>query len=158
MGAGILALLGVSVASAMAELLLPEESRKGTRYFLHFLTALAVLSLLLQPLLPFLRQSQDLLQGELSFAELEEKEEEYRALLEQAVTDRSIERLKDGLHDFLRERCSLPEDACEIGVQLSETGELDRVEVRLSGAGLLRDPREIEAALRELLPCNVEVR
>ena len=158
MGAGILALIGVTVASAMTELLLPEESKNGTRYFLHFLTALAVLLLLMQPLVPFLQNAQAFLEGDLSFIETETTEETYRALLEEAVNNRSAEQLKEGLYDFLRESYSLRDGQCEVWVHLKDTGHLARVEVRLSGAGLLQDPQEIENALLELLECEVEVR
>ena len=54
MGTAILGLVGVSLAAALAELLLPGDEGKGTKRFLRILVSLAVLLLLLRPFLSLL--------------------------------------------------------------------------------------------------------
>ena len=158
MSGELLALFGVVLAAAVAELMIPAEGRAGTRSFLHFLTALAVLVLMLHPLFSSLSAAEDLFGGELSWGEETVEEPDYEAVFERAVAARSAVQLRAGLQDMLEREYGGAPESCEIGIVLNEAGELQRITVILSGAALLQDPAEIQSALGELLPCVVEVR
>lgn len=158
MGAEILALFGVVLAAALADLLVPTEDGGGTRQFLHFLTAMVVLTLLLRPFLSALGGAEGFLQGDIGWSESEESEAQYEQIFEQAVANRSATELREGLFVMLRQEYGIAAEDCEIRVRLTESGELSEVSVFLSGTALLCDPEEIEGDLRERLGCKVEVR
>ncbi|MBQ8357815.1 MAG: hypothetical protein IJX39_08440 [Clostridia bacterium] len=158
MGGEILALFGVAFAAALADLLVPGEEKGGTRQFLHFLTALVVLLLLLRPFLSLLGGADGFLQGNLEWEQDETVKADYEQVFADAVASRSAVELKEGLSDLLQEEFGIAQGDCEITVALSDSGELERVAVFLSGAALLRDPEQIENRLSELFDCTVEVR
>ena len=157
MSAGLLGLIAVTLAAAITEIMMPGEAHKGTRHFLHFLTALTVLVLLLRPFLSLVDLSGGFLRGEVEWVE-EESAPDFWAQLEKAVAERSTVMLREGLQAYLSEKCDLSPEHYELRIQLTEGGALAHVSVRLRGAGLLRDPDKIDASLRELLKCEVEVR
>ena len=101
MGGDILALFGVVLAAAVADLLVPSEEG-GTRQAMHLLTALVVLILLLRPFLAFLGSAEDFWQGDVSFAETEQGKEDFEKMLSDAVSARSAEELKTGLGALLQ--------------------------------------------------------
>lgn len=158
MGAGILALFGVVLAAALADHLVPSEDAKGTRQALHFLTALVVLTLLLRPFLAWLGNADDFLQGDVEWAEGEQSEADFEQLFSDAVASRSAAELRSGLYKLLEKEYGIAKEDCEIGVVLTESGELSRISIFLSGAALLQDPEEIEGDLRGRFDCAVEVR
>ena len=157
MGGDILALFGVVLAAAVADLLVPSEEG-GTRQAMHLLTALVVLILLLRPFLAFLGSAEDFWQGDVSFAETEQGKEDFEKMLSDAVSARSAEELKTGLGALLQTEYGVAPQDCEIRVELSDTGELARIAVFLSGKALTVDPRKIEQDLYERFFCVVEVR
>lgn len=157
MGAEVLALFGVAMAAALADMLVPTENG-GTRQFLHFLTAMVVLTLLLRPFLAVLGGAEDFLQGEVEWAESEESQEKYEQIFSQAVARRSATELREGLAELLQREYGIHGEDCEIRVKLTEDGALSEVSVFLSGAALLCDPEEIAEDLQVRLGCRVEVR
>ena len=142
MSGAMLALFGVVLAAAIGDLMIPGEEKGGTRQFLHFMTALCVLLLLLSPFRSFVQSTDDLLRGELS----------------DAVASRSAAELKEGLLALLQEKYGIAPTDQEVAVVLNERGELCRVSVLLKGEALLKDPEEIREDLLEMLSCEVEVR
>ena len=157
MGGDILALFGVVLAAAVAELLIPSQEG-GTRQAMHLLTALVVLILLLRPFLSFLGSAEELWQGDISWTESGQDTEDFENILADAVAKRSAEELKKGLYVLLLEEYDVAAQDCEIRVALNDTGELVSISVFLSGKALARDPEVIERDLYERFACVVEVR
>ena len=158
MGGAILALFGVVLAAAIADLLIPGEERGGTRQLLHFLTALSVLLLLLSPFRSLLQNAEGFLQGEIEWGEEEVQKSDFERRLSEAVTNRSAVQLREGLAELLQQKHGIASSDLEITVELSEQGELRRISVFLKGAALLQDPEEIRQDLLKLFSCDVEVR
>lgn len=156
MSGAILALLGVSLAASLGELLLPGDEGKGTKRFLRILVSLAVLLLLLRPFLSFLGSAEGFFEGEVGA--IGAPDTDYSEVLQDAVARRSKEELAAGLRDFLQQQFGIEREDAEVIVSLEKDGSLRRVSVILSGKALLTDPDEIEAAIVELLGCEVEVR
>ena len=84
--------------------------------------------------------------------------EDFEKMLSDAVSARSAEELKTGLGALLQTEYGVAPQDCEIRVELSDTGELARIAVFLSGKALTVDPRKIEQDLYERFVCVVEVR
>lgn len=158
MGGAILALFGVVLAAAIADLLIPGEERGGTRQLLHFLTALSVLLLLLSPFRSLLQNAEGFLQGEIGWSEEEVQKSDFEKRLSEAVANRSAVQLREGLTELLQQKYGIASSDLEITVELSEQGELRRISVFLKGAALLQDPEEIRQDLLKLFSCDVEVR
>ena len=158
MSAGILALFGVALAAAIIELLIPGEEKNGTRQFLHFLTALTVLLLLLHPFLSFLGNADGFLKGEIEWEEGETARADFEQRFSEAVAAQSAVQLKEGLQDLLHEEYGIAHEDCSIAVELDEDGQPERISVFLSGEALLQDPQAICDALEKRLNCDVEVR
>lgn len=158
MGGAILALFGVVLAAAIADLLIPGEERGGTRQLLHFLTALSVLLLLLSPFRSLLQNAEGFLQGEIEWSEEEVQKSDFEKRLSEAVANRSAVQLREGLAELLQQKYGIASSDLEIAVELSEQGELRRISVFLKGAALLQDPEEIRQDLLKLFSCDVEVR
>lgn len=157
MGGSVLALFGVALAAAVADLLIPAREG-GTRRTVHLLTSLVVLLLLLHPFLSFLGSAEALWQGDLSWAESEQSGVDYEKLLTDAVARRSAKELKEGLYALLRDEHDVAREDCELHVALDDTGELVQISVFLSGKALTKDPDEIERTLEQRFACIVEVR
>lgn len=158
MSGTVLGLLGVTLAAAMGELLLPLEGKGGTKAFLHFLTALILLLLLVRPFFTFLQTEELPLPGELAFADEEALAADYQQMFSEAVAARSADQLREGVTSLLAQKFQLSEESLWVGVVLNGDGELQEIAVRLSGEALLCDPQEIEAYLKEYFTCKVEVR
>ena len=156
MSGSILALFGVSLAAALAELMLPGDGNKGTKRFLRILVSLAVLLLLLQPFLSFLGSAEGFFSGEVG--EIGTGEADYEAVLQDAVARRSKAELEAGLYEVLEQHFEIEKEDARVTVALEKDGSLRRVSVILSGKALTVDPDEIEAAIVALLDCEVEVR
>lgn len=151
-----MALFGVCLAASLGELLLPGDEGKGTKRFLRILVSLAVLLLLLRPFLTLLGSAEDFFSGEVG--ELEQSDADYEQILTDAVARRSKQELEAGLCVFLEQRFEMEREDFKVTVSLEKDGSLCRVSVILSGKALLTDPDEVEAAIVELLGCEVEVR
>ena len=158
MSGAMLALFGVVLAAAIGDLLIPGEEKGGTRQFLHFLTALSVLLLLLSPFRSFLQSADGFLQGEIEWSEEEVKKSDFEKKLSEAVANRSAAQLTQGLAALLEQQYGIARENQEIAVLLDEQGELRRISVFLKGAALLHDPEEIRQDLLKWFSCDVEVR
>lgn len=158
MSGAMLALFGVVLAAAIGDLLIPGEEKGGTRQFLHFLTALSVLLLLLSPFRSLLQSADGFLQGEIEWSEEEVKKSDFEKKLSEAVANRSAAQLEQGLAALLEQQYGIARENQEIAVLLDEQGELRRISVFLKGAALLHDPEEIRQDLLKRFSCDVEVR
>ena len=156
MSASVFSLLAVALAASLAELLLPGDEGKGTKRFLKILVSLAVLLLLLRPFLGFLDSAQEFFKGDIG--EITTTEADYNALFDEAIAARSKQELENRLYGFLQQQFSIEREDAHVAVSLHKDGSLHRVSVILSGKALLTDPALIEAALADLLHCEVEVR
>ena len=156
MGEGALGLLGVTLAAAVGELVLPAREAGGLRRLFRLLVVLAVLVLLLRPLSGALSGAQDFLAGDLP--QIGGETQDFEGVLQEAVRAQSAIDLEAGLCALLQAELGLQEGALAVRVRLDGAGELEAVTVKLSGAGLLQDPRAIEKRVEELLHCAVEVR
>lgn len=150
----VLALFGVVMASAMADLLIPADKGCGTRKYLHLVTSLAVLLLILSPIVSFCRQGTD---DFWSLPENGDTEAAYQALFDGAMNEGGKAAFREGVARSVAGEFHIKQE--NVGVDVTYEGE-DPVFVRvtLSGAGLLRDPDDIAAYLNELLGIEVEVR
>lgn len=158
MGGAVLTLFCVIFAAAIADLLIPGEEKGGTRQFLHFLAALAVLLLLLSPFVSLLHNADGFLQGEIEWEEAEVQKSDFEKQFADAVASRSAEQLREGLYALLQQQYGIAPSDCEITVTLDGAGELRHIAIFLKGEALLRDPDEIRDDLLERFSCDVEVR
>ena len=90
--------------------------------------------------------------------EIESEQSDFEAVFADTVARRSASELEAGLVQLLERDFGIAKKDCSVVVTLDGSGALLSVAVRLSGKGLLVDPRAVEQALGELLGCLVEVR
>ncbi len=151
----VLALFGAALAAGLAELLLPNEEGGTARVF-RFLISLVVLLLILTPFLGFLRQSEELLSGEIAFEE--EPSADFEQIFFDTVNTQGKAEFEQGVYALLEREYGIPRENATLLVRFDAQGELAGVSVYLSGTGLFTDPDALEKALSEKLGCTVEVR
>ena len=158
MSGTVIALVAISLTSALSELLLPNEDERGTRTALRFMTAIVTLLLIAAPLLPQLGSAKEFLHGEIAWTEDEAHRAELEAQLQQALSAQGAKELEAWCQALLAERHGLSEQQATVRAVTNASGELTVIAVRLSGAGLLKDPREIARTLSDYFDCEIEVR
>ncbi len=147
----VFALFCVVLAAAMADLLIPADKGAGTKKYLHLLTALAVLLLILSPLVSLLHRGVDIPPD--AAAATPDFEAVFAAALDAA-----------GKAEFESRLCAALAaefDAEERNFALSVRYEGDapaEVRVVLSGKALTADPRAVEEYLTGLLQIPASVR
>ena len=156
MQATILSLFGVCMLSGVCELLLLQDGAQGSRRLLRFLTSLAVILLILNPLVSLFRSGDSLFSADIDVEE--PSVQVYQQRFEEAVAAQCESDLTEGLYTLLEREHGLAREHCHIRVFFAQDGTLMRVQISLSGAGLLKDPDTLSAALEPLLHCTVEVR
>lgn len=154
----VIALVALSLASALLELLLPNEEERGTRTALRFMTALVTLLLIAAPLLPWIGNANEFLHGGIVWTEEEARREELEAQLQQALSAQSAKELEAWCQALLEARHGLSAKQASVRAVINTSGELTCITVRLSGAGLLKDPSEIVKTLSDYFDCEIEVR
>lgn len=155
MRGAVLALFAVCLSAALLDLFSTGDKEKGVRRGLHLLTALAVLLLLLQPFLNFLRQSPENLT---QLAQNEVERGAFDAVFERTLTSAAEEELRAGLYRLLRAEYGIEETQARIVFSFGEDGALSRVQIFLSGKALLQDPDALARDLGARFDCQVEVR
>ncbi|MBQ8342202.1 MAG: hypothetical protein IJY22_07515 [Clostridia bacterium] len=153
MSGSVWALFCVCIGATLLEIALPDGEREGPKQFLRFFTALVVLLLVLEPVLSFAKNV-NVSEGVPGFGE----EVEFEETFSDAVEKRSRLELEMGIYALLAEEFALEREHCTVTAILDDEGELTCIRVKLCGKGLLQDPDEIEARLRELFSCEMEVR
>ena len=156
MSEGILSLFGVALGGAIADILLPGKPKGPLRRALGVLVSLTLLLLILRPVMGLIRDEGGFLEGVIP--EIGGEQTDFEAIFADTVAKRSASELEKGIVQLLERDFGIAERDCAVGVLLDGQGELLSVSVRLSGKGLLVDPRAVEQALGELLNCLVEVR
>ncbi len=155
MRGAILSLFAVCLSAALLDLLAPGDRDRGLRRGLHLLTALAVLLLLLQPFLTFLRDAPT---GAAALTQNEAERDEFEAVFNETVHAAAAERLRRGIHDLLQSDYGIAEEDARVVLSFDGEGALCRVQIFLSGRALLKDPAAIEQDLGARFDCQVEVR
>lgn len=158
MGNTVLGLFGVGLAAGLAELLLPGEEGKGTKAALRLLVSLAVLLLLLRPFLSFFGTSPEFYFEELVGGSEEDTTAQYEDIFARAVAAGSERDLREGIYSWLLAEYGIEKEDAYIKISFDEAGALARVEIYLSGSGLLQDPDVLAEALGAKLGCETEVR
>ena len=154
MSGGILALFGVCMGAAILDVALPGEGRDGPKAFLQFFASLLVLMLILRPIFSLPEEAQGILDGLVQ----EDTSAEFEQVWEETLAARGRAELEAGIGALLEAEFELTSATCSVWVTLDGAGALVRVDVRLRGLGLLRDPAPVEERLRELFACETEVR
>lgn len=147
----VFALFCVVLAAAMADLLIPADHGAGTKKYLHLLTALAVLLLILSPLTSFLRRGGE--QALPTAAETPDFEAVFAAALDGAGRAEFEARLRAAL----AAKFGGEERDFSLSVRYEE-GVPAEVRAVLSGKALTVDPRAVEEYLTGLLQIPVSVR
>ena len=148
----LIALIFAVLAASLAEMLAPEG---GTKRYFRFLVSLLVLLLLGEPLW------QSFSKSSFSFDDLlphEEAAVDFEAMFEQTADAAGREELRRGIARLLEEQFGIGEGECEIKLSFDGDGMPSLVSVRLYGGALLKNPREVQDYLAELLDCETEVR
>ena len=104
----------------------------------------------------FLRNSTELLKGEIAFEETEK--EVFEQIFSDTVNAQGRAEFEQELYALLEREYGLAQKNVTLLVRFDAAGELTGVSVYLSGAGLLQDPATLEDALSQKLGCTVEVR
>ena len=151
----VLSLFGAALAAGLAELLLPNE-QAGTAKLFRFLISLVVLLLILSPFIGFLQSGEELLAGELALEQTDEQA--LTQIFSDTVNAQGRADFEKELYALLEREYGLAPKNVTILVRFDATGVPSGVSVYLSGAGLLKDPAALEAALTKKLGCTVEVR
>ncbi len=154
----ILGLFGVSLATALAEMLLIGREGRGIKLTLRLMTSLAILLVMLSPLMRFLHGNYDVSLDSLAGEQNTAPQEAYQTVFENAVSVGSAQLLCEGVSHFLSTEFGIDKAHATVQALFSEDGTLQTVSVRLSGGALLTNPDEISKALAEKLACRVEVR
>ena len=159
MGEGLLPLFYVSGGAILLEMLLPGEEREGAKGALHFMVVLALLAVLINPFLGFLKmgESGDFL-GTLTVEGDGAVREEYEAVLDGALQSGGEREMKEGIYRLLESEYGIAKEHAEIRIRFDGAGEVSHIGIYLSGGALLQNPRELEAALTERLGVETEVR
>lgn len=155
MRGAILSLFAVCLSAALLDLLAPGDGNRGLRRGLHLLTALAVLLLLLQPFLVFLRDAPE---SAAALTQNEAERDEFEAIFSETVHVTAAARLRQGLYDLLRTDYGIAKEDARVVLSFDGTGALSRVQIFLSGRALLRDPDALERDIGTRFDCQVEVR
>lgn len=152
----VFTLFCVCLASAIGEILLPENPKSGTKKAFRFLTCLVVLLLVLSPFMRLLGKSHAFFGGEFEWEEA--SPDAFDGALQDAVIAQSEKELREGLYNILRQTYDISEDTCRIVIAFDEDGALLHVSLFLSGSALTKNPSVIERDLAQRLSCSVEVR
>ena len=155
MRGAILSLFAVCLSAALLDLLSPGDGNKGLRRGLHLLTALAVLLLLIQPFLVFLRKTP---QNVADLTQNETERGDFEAVFDQTVTAAAAGELREGLYRLLETDYGIDRTDARIVFSFDEAGALGRVQIFLSGRALLQDPDALAQDLGARFDCQVEVR
>ena len=159
MGAGLLPLFYVSAGAVLLEILLPGEGREGARGALHIMVVLVLLLLMVNPFLEFIRVGGvETVFGELTGESDESVRETYEKTLGEVLSEGSVREIRQRIEALLATEYGIEEGQAQVSVRVNEEGEVVRVEIYLSGAALLKNPRELQAALSETLGVETEVR
>ena len=145
------------MAAALIELVVPGEESGATRRVLRLLVVLSVLTLILAPLLSALTEVSPEELGHTLVGESGDRAS-FEEIFSEALERGGAADLSAGIERLLADEFHIAAEDISVTVSLSETGEVSGVAVRLSGTALLVDPAQIEARLRELLSCKIEVR
>ena len=149
----ILLLCGISLAAALAELLLAGEKKDGVHRAFHILISFAVLFVLIQPFLHFLQNDTRL---SLSFSSADEAQ--YTEVFYDTVEGAVQKDVESGIVQVLESEYGIGEKNCRVSVFYREDGYPARISVTLSGAALTKDPEKIEEELSSRVGCETEVR
>ncbi len=149
----LFSLIAVVLAATLSELLL--EGEGGTRRYVRLLTSLLVLLMLAAPLRQVLQHtSLDLT----VLLPREENAADFEEIFRQTVGKQGEAELREGIYALLKREFGIERGDCEVRFSFSEEGALSLLSLRLRGAALLQDPREIGAYFSGLLDCETEVR
>lgn len=148
----VFALFCVVLAAALADLLIPAEKGAGTKKYLHLLTALAVLLLILAPVSSFLRRG-----GEISLPAAAAAPD-FEAVFAGAAEGAGRAEFEARLGALLAAEFGGSAADYALSVRYDEQGKPAEVRVVLSGKALTTDPRKAEAYLTGLLEIPASVR
>lgn len=149
----VIRILTMSLLCSLVEMLAPIGEREGLRRMVRLAAALCLLCLMIEPL----REVRDALKafdlGAWAAGMEREAEEDYARLMEEKLTAVSREQVETIVGELLEEKFAVSGEECTVTVDW----ESKRVWISLRGRALLRDPREIEAAIEERLACSCTV-
>lgn len=146
----------VALCGGIFEELLPERS--AMRSHLRLVAGLSVLLVLILPAKDALRSLSDFVSSlDLSGVLSEGAGEEYEELTRELLTRYSTAEAERLVAARITEALSLKEGTCRAVITLSESGELARVTVLVSGRSILESPYEIEEFVNAWLSCPCDV-
>ena len=157
MRAGIYALFCVTLAAGLAELLLPGGEGSSVKRGLRLLVALTVLLYVAQPLRGLFNGDRWWELSDLLAAE-EELAADYEEIFKSTAEKRFENELREGLYGWLSAEYGVEVKDAQIRILYAADDSLKRIEITLSGKGLLQNPHEIAQALSEKFNCETEVR
>lgn len=148
--------VGLSLLSFVADALISSSGREGTRRAVRLVISLCMAAAVILPLgralsgenVPDLR---DLIPGEAT------EEDGYGALAEEKWGAYCDAQLRQSVQTVLAEQCGISGDCYELTFGYDASGAPETIWIRLFGAGLLHDPRGVEAMLGQAfeIPCYV---
>ena len=157
MKAYLLSLLVTSLVLAMVGILAPAGGRQGISKHLRLIAALIWICILIAPLSNAIASLENWWSGDPIFDTEKDTDENYQAILDQALEDSSAAYFCDMLTQTLENRFSLDPGNLRCHV-LWESGKdtlrPKKVTLLLSGSAVWQSPREMEQFVTELIGCE----
>ena len=149
-----------AIGGGVACILAPDGEKNGLRGRVGFVVSLLLLLTLISPIMKTVKKIENY---EISSALLtvhDGPDSAYEKIFGRSVADVTEKAVKDAVCSVLSEDFDLDAECFDVGVQITETTDapsLDKITVFLSGTGLLKNPRRIEAEISEYFACTCEV-
>ena len=161
MSAYVIRILTMSLLCSLVEILSPAGEREGLQRAVRLTAALCLLTLMITPLRELREFAQVWDLGAWAAGLEREAEEDYERLMEEKLTAVGSEQVAAAVNDLLASSFGIDPSLCTVTVECEEgdTFAVRCVWISLRGRAALRDPREIEYAIRSQLgyACAVSV-
>lgn len=153
----LLNILTLSLACGLLDMLTPAGEREGLRRGVRLLAGLCLLCVMIRPLTDLRDAVLSLDLGAWARGAEHEAETEYERLMEQKLTAVSRAQLHEDVLTLLCEQLGIARENCTLTLEMDDTAQtltVRRVWIVLHGSAVLRDPREISAAVEAALGCE----
>ena len=153
----LISLLAAAPVMAIIGILSPEGVRSGLSKHLRLVAALVWICILIAPVSGLVTEWKEWQNGDFSFDTEQETENDYQAILDEALDNHSTAYFCDMLTQTLEEHFSITKGDMRCHVAWNRGNDAmrpERVTLFLSGNAVWKSPKEMEAYVTDLLGCE----
>ena len=158
----VVSIIGVSIIVGVCEMLVPKYS--GIDKFFRMIGLLCILCVLINPIKNAINTFDngflDDLKEQISDMDNSSEKENYEEILNEFLSDHSIEQFKSQIKELLENDFNIPEEECEISVKthyINNAVSVELLQIKLIGKSIFKNPYEIEEYFSRLLDCQCVV-